>query len=66
MRAIYGGGQRLLCSILNRLVDRKHDRLARMRLHLIAFKRAPVAISLEKDFAPFAANLFVVVLLDAA
>src|SRR5205807_7645933 len=56
----------LLSPILDRLIDRKHDRLTGMRLHFVAVKGMPVAIHLQVQLARLAADLFVVVLLDSA
>src|SRR5262249_45689972 len=66
MRTLNRIDQRSLRAILNHLIDCQHDRLAGMRLNLIALKRAPVPIYFQKYLACFAANLFVVKALDAA
>ncbi len=66
MRAFNRGGQRLLSTKLNCLVDRQDHRLARVRLDLITLKGPPPSIPLKINFPRLAANLIVIVLLDAA
>src|SRR2546422_10090879 len=64
MRAFYGGQKRLFSAKLNCLIDRQNDRLTGMRLHLIALKRAALRITLDKKLARFAANAFIIKLLN--
>src|ERR1043166_7999786 len=66
MRTLNCVDQRSLRAILDHLIDCQHYGLAGMRLNLVAFKRAPVPVYLQKYFACVAANLFVVEALDAA
>src|SRR6266550_1122637 len=66
MAALNRGIERLLSPILNQLIDRENYGLTGMRLHFVAFKRAPIAIDFQINLTRLAANLFVVGLLDAA
>ena len=66
MSTLDGGSQCLLGPVLNRLVDRQHDRLSGMRLDLVTFEGPALAIPFPKKLSRLAADLLVVVLLDTA